>query len=214
MSIALVSSHFLNNNIDQQPHSFCSLTTGPQSLPKPFLHTVRSSASCFNFKYPIFFLKPSSNCLHLLPRLSVTSILPSFTQYRVLQGSSYTTCDQSSYPSSYLLYAGHSFPPWLFITLLHFSCDRSNWSSSSFSSTTSHTFPGISDLLSEMPKFQHHTKLCFKFGPLLVSCLNFCPICWWKHFFLFLNTALCLGNPGFNFTSILHAFQIPVSIHL
>jgi len=49
----------------------------------------------------------------------------------------------------------------LFLTL-HFSHDRSNWSSPSFSSTTFQNTPGVSDLLPEASKFQHHTKPCSK----------------------------------------------------
>ena len=40
-----------------------------------------------------------------------------------------------------LLYALHSSPPWLYIIILLFSHDRSNWSSPSLSSTTFRTFP-------------------------------------------------------------------------
>jgi hypothetical protein len=40
------------------------------------LHTVRSSASSFNFQYLLFSLRSSSSCLRL-PRLPVTYILPS-----------------------------------------------------------------------------------------------------------------------------------------
>ena len=58
-------------------HSCHNLTTGPQPLPKPVLHTVRSSASSFNFHFPLFSLRSPSSCLRLLPRLPVTSILPS-----------------------------------------------------------------------------------------------------------------------------------------
>ena len=58
------------------------------------------------------------------------------------------------------------------VTLLHFSHDRSNWSSPSFSSTTFQNLPGISDLLPEASKFQHHTKPCSKCNILLVSSSN------------------------------------------
>jgi hypothetical protein len=57
--------------------------TGPYTLPKPVLHTVRSSSSSFNFHYPLLSFRPSSSCLILLPHLPVTStlssILPSIT---------------------------------------------------------------------------------------------------------------------------------------
>jgi hypothetical protein len=44
----------------------------------------------------------------------------------------------------------HSSPPWHYATLLHFSHDQFNWSSSSFSSTVIKIFQGISDQLSEV----------------------------------------------------------------
>jgi hypothetical protein len=43
------------------------------------------------------------------------------------------------------LFVGYSPPPWLFVTLLRLLYDRSNWSSS-FYSTTFQNFPGVSDL--------------------------------------------------------------------
>ena len=47
--------------------SVVCLTSGPQPLPKPVLQTVRSSASSFNFQYPVFSFGSSSGCLRLLP---------------------------------------------------------------------------------------------------------------------------------------------------
>ena len=38
------------------------------------------------------------------------------------------------------MYARYFFPPWLHVTLLHFSHDRSSWSSASFYSTTFQNF--------------------------------------------------------------------------
>ena len=52
--------------------------------------------------------------------------------------------------------------PWFFVTLLHFSHDRSNRSPPFFSNTAFQNFPGFSDLLSEVSKFQHHKKVCSK----------------------------------------------------
>ena len=46
-------------------------------VPKWVLHSVRSSASSFNLPYPLFFLRSSSSCLSLLPRLPITSLFPS-----------------------------------------------------------------------------------------------------------------------------------------
>ena len=57
-------------------HCAVCLTTGPQPLPKRVLHTVRSSASSFNFQYPLFSSRSCSSCSRLLLRLPVTSIVP------------------------------------------------------------------------------------------------------------------------------------------
>jgi hypothetical protein len=62
----------------------------------------------------------------------------------------------------------------------HFLHERSKWSSPSFSSTAFQNFAGIPDLLSEVSKFQDHTKLCPKCSTLLVSSVNLNPICRWK----------------------------------
>ena len=51
------------------------LRTDPQFLPKRVIHTMRSSVSSFNFRYPRFSLRSSSSFLLPLPRLPVTSIL-------------------------------------------------------------------------------------------------------------------------------------------
>ena len=53
------------------------LTTGPQPLPKPVLHTARSTASSFSFQYPLVFWGSSSSCLLLLSRPPAASFLPS-----------------------------------------------------------------------------------------------------------------------------------------
>jgi hypothetical protein len=62
--------------IGNSSHSFVSLTTGPETLPERVPHRVRSSASFFNFLYPLLFLKLSSSFLYLLLRLPFTSIFP------------------------------------------------------------------------------------------------------------------------------------------
>jgi hypothetical protein len=62
-----------------RPHSFCSLATGPQTLPMRVLHRVRSSASSFNSQHHLFSLRSSNSCLRLLPRLTVTSIRTSIS---------------------------------------------------------------------------------------------------------------------------------------
>ena len=57
-------------------HSVFCLTTGPKPPPKRFLHTVRSRASSFKWKYHLLPLRLSSSFLRLLPRLLATSISP------------------------------------------------------------------------------------------------------------------------------------------
>ena len=121
-------------------HSFCCLTN-PYPLLKRVLHTVRPSVSSFNLQYPLFSLRSSNSCLRLLPRLPVTSILPcTFPSITCFRNRFLHSPHQSSLPSFVSLHVGYSFPPSLYVTLLHFSHDRSNWSSPSFSSTTFQNF--------------------------------------------------------------------------
>ena len=105
-------------------------------------------------------------CFHF--HFAVSSILLKVIQLRRTSSSS-SSCH--IYPS--LLSFPHkrvleiSFSPDLCAILLRFSHDRYNLSSPSFSSTTFQKFPGISDLLSEVSKFQHNTNLCSKYSTLL-----------------------------------------------
>jgi hypothetical protein len=70
--------------------------------------------------------------------------------------------------------------------IFHFSHNQPNWFSASFPSTTLQNLPGNSDLLSEVSKFQHHTKLYSKCNTSPVYSSNISPICWWiKKIFLF-----------------------------
>jgi hypothetical protein len=50
-------------------HPVVCLTTVPQILPEWVLNILRSSASSFNLQYPLFSLRSSSRCLHILHRL-------------------------------------------------------------------------------------------------------------------------------------------------
>jgi hypothetical protein len=72
------------------------------------------------------------------------------------------------------------FPSYLTLLTLHFSHQRANWSSPSFSSTTLRNVPGHSDLLREESMFQHHTKLYSKCTTFTSFFLKLSPICWWK----------------------------------
>jgi len=68
----------------------------PTKVPKP-LHRVIARVSSFNFRYFSISVTASSSCLSFLPRLPVTSILTFiFPSTTFLEGSSYTSCDQSS----------------------------------------------------------------------------------------------------------------------
>jgi hypothetical protein len=117
-------------------------------------------------------LKSSSSCIRLLPRLPVTSlppsILPSITRF-TRQFLSKMWPIQLAF---LLFIAQYSYPPWLFVILPYFSYERSNWSSPSFSNARFQNFPRISDLLSEVSKFQHHIKLCSKCSTSLACSLH------------------------------------------
>ena len=76
-------------------HSAVILVTGPYPIPKRVLHRARSSASSFNFQYPLLSLRLSSSCVRLLPRLTVTSLLPS--------SFSSITCFQKAVPMQYVI---------------------------------------------------------------------------------------------------------------
>jgi len=67
-------------------HLVVCLTTGPEPLPKPALHIVRSRAISFKWEYPLLSLRSSNGFLRLLPCLPVTfiphCIFPSITRCR------------------------------------------------------------------------------------------------------------------------------------
>jgi hypothetical protein len=65
-------------------------------------------------------------------------------------------------------------------------------------STTFQDFPGIYDQLSEVSKFQHHTKLYPTCSFSLISSSYVSPICWWKE--LLVECCNCHGNLGCNLT--------------
>jgi hypothetical protein len=57
-------------------------TTGPQPLPKRFLHLTRSRASSFKSEYPLLSPRSSSNFLRLLVTSFCPCIFPSITSFR------------------------------------------------------------------------------------------------------------------------------------
>jgi len=83
--------------------------------------------------------------------------------------------------SSFLFYIENSPTTWLYIMILHFLHDRSNWSSPFFSSTTFQNFSCISDIFSEVSNFQHLKKLCCMCSNLLHSSWYLVPFSWWKY---------------------------------
>ena len=128
-------------------HSFIrsvvSLSTGPKPLPKQAVHRMQYSVSCFYFQYPLVSLRSYNSCLRLLPHIRVPSLFASMTYFR-RQFLSNVWPIQLVFLS--LLYVGYSFPPWLCVILRHFPHDQSNWSSTTFFSTTVQKFSGISGL--------------------------------------------------------------------
>ena len=146
----------------------------------PWVHSVATYV-LFVFPSPLFFL-------------------PSSLQTRFLEGSSYARCDQSSGPSFFLVHIEYRCPHWLCVILCNFSQNQANWSSPSFSSTTFQKFPGISDLLPEVSKFLHCTKLQSKNSILLNSSSNFkSKFSGEKILFLF-EFCFCHDKPGFDLT--------------
>ena len=99
----------------------------PCPLPKRVLCTVRSSAS--SVSNSTFLSLPEYHKLAAYVFFLVFSLLLSSLQQRVLEGSSYARCVQSSYPAFVLLCVGWIFPPGLSVglTLFRISRDRSNW---------------------------------------------------------------------------------------
>ena len=111
---------------------FSTITTGPQPLPRPVLHSVRSSAS-LSIRSTSF-LMSSGSCLRLLPGLPAL-MFPSITCFRRHSLRKMWPIQ----PSFFLLYVGYS-SPCLSLLLHSVSNDRSNWSSPAFTSTTFQNF--------------------------------------------------------------------------
>jgi len=120
-------------------HSVFCPTTGPKPPPRRFLHIVRSRASSFKWEYPLLSLRSSSSFLRLLPRLLVTSISPfNFTSITCFRRQFLRKMWPIQLAFRFLI-SCRIFLCSLTLTL-HFSRDRSNLSSPSFSSTTFQNF--------------------------------------------------------------------------
>ena len=156
-------------------HSLVCLTTGPQPLPRAVLHRVQSSASSFKLQYPRFSVSSSISSLRLLLRIPFTPILTSIFLW--------ITCFRTQFLCQiwpiqlaflHLSEVGYSSPPGLYIILLHFSHNRSNWFSPSFSSNA---FQNFQHITFRGVRSVHHTQLCSKCNNLIISFLNLSPIC-------------------------------------
>ena len=95
--VPLVTEHFSHTNryFKTSLDFIVYLTAGPLSTSEPVFHTLRSSASSFNFQYHLVSLTSSSKCLSLLLHLPALYFPLPFLQYcfrRRLKGK----CDQSS----------------------------------------------------------------------------------------------------------------------
>jgi hypothetical protein len=152
-------------------HSSCSLFSDTPIVSSK-TRSPQRAIECFVFKTSVNSLL--LKVIHqLLTSYSSSSILPSiFSSIKCLEGSSYGIFS--------LLFVGYFSPPWLFVILLHISNDRTDCSSPSFSSTTSRNFPGISDSLYKVSKYQYQKRLRSKRSTSLFTSLNLSPICLWK----------------------------------
>jgi len=179
--------------------SLCTLSYD-RSIPlaKRLPYRVRYNASSFNFQYPLFSRRLPSSCLRLLLRLSVPSILPctflSITWFR-------RHFLRKMWPVHLAFLLFIACKTLLFnLTPYNTSClTRSVHWSSSFYNTTFQNFPGISDLLSECPRFikpvfqtSHFTRLFLKFKSNLLV----------KRAFFFWNAAFAMAI--LNLIYILH----------
>jgi hypothetical protein len=140
--------------LDRAPFipSVVRLTAGPQPLPKPILQIVRSSASSFNLRYHLVLLQghPVSVYVFFLVFSSFVSFPLSFF---IDVFHSAVSAKALTNPVSLLSFLVCKIFVSSLTPRLHFSHDRSNRSSPSFSTTRFQNFPDISDLLSEASKF-------------------------------------------------------------
>jgi len=138
-------------------HSFIHSVVCP--LPERVLHRVRSSASSSNLQHPLSSIRSSSSCLRFIPRLPVTfilsSIFPSITCSRgqflrniwPIQFAFLLFILRRKFLSSFTLrntLISHTISPTDFLHFLQHQISN---------------HPGISGVLSEVSKLQHHTKL-------------------------------------------------------
>ena len=135
-------------------HSFIQ-PVRPWPLPKCVLHTVRYSASSLNFQYASVSIRSSSSCLRLLPRFTITSILPSI------------------FPSITCFRRQFLRKMWsIQLAFLHLLVCRT-FVSSTLCTTSSFFTRSVQPIFSIL--FQHHTKLCCVCSTSLVFFLKYKP---------------------------------------
>ena len=78
-NVEVIGHHYHHHH---HHHPTVCFTTGLYALPNRVLCTMQSSASSFNFQYPLFYLRSPGSCLLLLPRLLVPSSFSSVTCFR------------------------------------------------------------------------------------------------------------------------------------
>ena len=185
-SLRVVRKAYIHNQTVHS-HWFLLFITITYSLLRQFHSVFKSqfSTQC-DLMFPlsvtsiIFFIKVIQQLLMSSPSSS-RHFYPSINSVFQKAVSSQSVTNPVSLPSSYCIQDTPP-PPRLIVTLTPSSHYQSNRSSPSFSSTTLQNFPGISDPLSEVSKFQHHSELCPKCSTLLVSSLQFSLLCWLKDF--------------------------------
>ena len=104
-SLSLTASSHCLRHCDQC--TVC-LPTGPQPLPKPVPHKVRSTASSFNFSFPSD--NPAAPHAFFFAFPSLLSFPLYFLEQRVVEGSSFKDVTNPVSLPVFLLYAGHSSP--------------------------------------------------------------------------------------------------------
>jgi hypothetical protein len=119
-SVACKSFHYHTHTYNTlEPHvtrSFRNLETGSQMLQKKVLHTVQSSASSFNFQYPLSSLMSFISCLWFLPHLPITSDPSQYLSFNNAFWKAGPTQDVTK-TAFFLLLEGYSSPPWFFVEI-------------------------------------------------------------------------------------------------
>ena len=149
-------------------HPAVCLTTGSKPLPKRSLHILRSTVSSFKWQYPLLSLRSSSSFLRLLPCLLVASISPFiFPSVTCFRRQFLRKMWPIHLAFRFLIACRIFLAHWLEATLLHFSHNRSNWSSPSFYSTTFQNFliycpkrPSFSTIQNYAPNVAFYPEYC------------------------------------------------------